>query len=234
MKILALIPARGGSKRLPGKNIRELGGKPLITWSIQLAREIPEVCDTLVSTDCSDIAAISRNEGALVPWLRPENLSTDTATSVEAALHGLDWYESAYGPVDGVMLLQPTSPFRNLRRIQEAISLFESDGSSPVVSVSTAPAQPVHPAWCFFIKQGSLVPVLDWEKMRYPYQDFDPVFVLNGSVYLIAPDVLRRDRTFVPPNSRPILMTDAEESLDIDTDFEWGLAQEIVSRSPAV
>ena len=230
MKILALILARGGSKRLPGKNIRELGGKPLIAWSIEVARKIPEVCDTLVSTDCSDIAAVSRNEGALVPWMRPENLSIDTATSVEAALHGLDWYESTHGSVDGLMLLQPTSPFRKLRRIQEAISLFESDRDSPVVSVS---AVPIHPAWCFFVNQGSLVPVLDWEKMQCRSQDLDPAYILNGSIYLIAPDVLRRDRTFVPQNSRPVIMTEADESLDIDTDIEWRVAQEIVRRSLA-
>ena len=93
MKILALITARKGSKRLPGKNNRLLGGKPLIIWSIDVAKGIPEICDVLVSTDDSEIAEISRNAGAFVPWLRPSNIATDNATSEEVALHAIDWYE---------------------------------------------------------------------------------------------------------------------------------------------
>lgn len=91
MRILALIAARGGSKRLPGKNIRVLGGKPLIVWSIDAARGIPEICDILVSTDDPAIAAVCSEAGAYVPWLRPEGLATDTASSVDVALHALDW-----------------------------------------------------------------------------------------------------------------------------------------------
>jgi CMP-N-acetylneuraminic acid synthetase len=91
MRILVLIPARGGSKRLPGKNIKLLGGKPLINWSIESILGISAVCDILVSTDDSEIAEIARQAGASVPWLRPANLSTDTASTVDVALHTLDW-----------------------------------------------------------------------------------------------------------------------------------------------
>ena len=93
MRILALITARGGSKRLPGKNIRSLGGKPLIVWSINIAKDIAEVVDILVSTDDTEIAEIAKNAGALVPWLRPSELATDTASSVDVFLHALKWYE---------------------------------------------------------------------------------------------------------------------------------------------
>lgn len=100
MRILALITARGGSKRLPGKNIRVLGGKPMIAWSIDVARGTPEICDILVTTDDPAIATVCAEAGALVPWLRPAELATDTASSVDAALHALDCYEAEKGVVD--------------------------------------------------------------------------------------------------------------------------------------
>ena len=108
MRILALIAARGGSKRLPGKNMRLLGGKPLIIWSIDVAKNIPDICDILVSTDDPAIAAVCTEAGAYVPWLRPAELSTDTASPVDVALHALDWYRAKKGSVDGLLLLQPT------------------------------------------------------------------------------------------------------------------------------
>jgi CMP-N-acetylneuraminic acid synthetase len=113
VKILALIPARGGSKRLPGKNIRILQEKPLIVWSIEVAKGIPEICDILVSTNDLAILSVCKEAGALVPWLRPASLATDEASSIDVAIHALDWYESEKGAIDGVMLLQPTSPFRS-------------------------------------------------------------------------------------------------------------------------
>ena len=128
MKILALILARGGSKRLPGKNIRILGGKPLIVWSLDVAQDIAEICTTLVSTDDLEIAKVCKEAGALVPWLRPAELSTDTAGSVDAALHALDWYEKEYGMVDGILLLQPTSPFRTKETVRKGIELFKENG----------------------------------------------------------------------------------------------------------
>ena len=114
MKILALVTARGGSVRLPGKNLRQLGGKPLINWSIEIAQDIPEICEILVSTDNESIADISREAGALVPWLRPQEVSTNEPSSVDVALHTLNWYEAEKGIVDGLLLLQPTSPFRSV------------------------------------------------------------------------------------------------------------------------
>ena len=137
MKILALILARGGSKRLPGKNIRCLGGKPLIVWSIDVTKHIPEICDILVSTDDPAIAAVSKGAGALVPWLRPPELATDTATSVDAALHALDWYEADKGKVDGLLLLQPTSPFRTKETVMRGIAFFKNHNNLQVLKQLT-------------------------------------------------------------------------------------------------
>lgn len=143
MKILALILGRGGSKRLPGKNIRLLGGKPLIVWSIDVAKYIPEICDILVSTDDPAIQAVSKESEALVPWLRPADLATDTSSSVDAALHALDWYEAENGAVDGILLLQPTSPFRTKETVRRGLALFKKNNHKTVLGISHTHAHPM-------------------------------------------------------------------------------------------
>ena len=139
MRILVVITARGGSKRLPGKNIRILGEKPLIIWSIDVAKDIPEICDILVSTDDTAIASICTEAGALVPWLRPAELATDTANSIDVVLHALDWYETEKGAVDGILLLQPTSPFRTKKTVLRGIELFSKNEQQPVLGVLRFP-----------------------------------------------------------------------------------------------
>ena len=129
MKILVLILARGGSKRLPNKNILKLGKKHLINWSIDFAKKIPFVCDILVSTDSKKIGLIAKKRGALVPWMRSKKLSLDISKSYPAALHAINWYENKIKKVDGVMFLQPTSPFRRLKTINKCISIFKKNKS---------------------------------------------------------------------------------------------------------
>ena len=194
MKILALIPARGGSKRLPRKNIRTLGGKPLVVWSIDVAKDIPEICDILVSTDDPAIAAVCTDAGALVPWLRPAELATDTASSANVALHALNWYETANGAVDGLLLLQPTSPFRSKGTLLKGIDLFVRHGQQPVLGVSPAQA---HPSWIFTIECDCLVPLLKEHGLETRSQDLPPAYVVNGSFYLISPAELRQGRSFL-------------------------------------
>jgi CMP-N,N'-diacetyllegionaminic acid synthase len=143
MRILVLIPARGGSKRLPDKNIRLLGGSPLIVWSINVAKNIPEICDTLVSTDSHEIAEIARNAGATVPWLRPSEMATDSASTTDVCLHALEWYENKHGKVDGLLLLQPTSPFRSRDTILRGIELFRLHKHCSVIGVCAAESHPM-------------------------------------------------------------------------------------------
>lgn len=229
MKILALIPARGGSKRLPGKNIRLLGGKPLIAWSIDVVKCIPEICDILVSTDDAAIAAVSKEAGALVPWLRPAELSTDTASSIDVALHALDWYEAEKGTVDGLLLLQPTSPFRTTDTVKRAVAMFEKEhGRHPVVSVSPASC---HPAWCFRRTDDGIEPFLGWDAIGGRSQDLEPAWTLNGAVYLIAPVVLRTAPTFVTQAAQILTMNNLKEGMDIDTSSDFELCEEMLSNS---
>ncbi len=223
MKILALIPARGGSKRLPGKNVKALGGLPLIAWSIRAARE-SGVCDeVMVSTDDPLIAELAVRHGAFVPGLRPAELASDTATSVDVALHALDVYEAQGKPVDGLLLLQPTSPFRTAESIRQAVALFAGGaGRRPVVSLSPAAS---HPAWCFRTTPEGLSPFLGWEAISKRSQDLEPAWTLNGAIYLVPPERLRAERSFLGAEALPLLMDDPREAIDIDTPADWALAE---------
>lgn len=222
MRILALIPARGGSKRVPNKNIRELGGKPLINWSIEAVQGIPEIVDILVSTDSPAIADVARAAGALVPWLRPAELSTDTATSIDVCFHALDWYEREKGPVDGLLLLQPTSPFRSRNTIENGIALFRNTGGRTVIGF--APAES-HPLWCFHIRNNEIQPFMDWSGVALRSQDLPPAWVISGSFYLADPAILRSQGSYLVKDVVPLPVSDKIESLDIDTELDWALAE---------
>lgn len=221
MKILAIVPARGGSKRLPGKNIKLLGGRPLIAWTIDAARQSGVIDDVVVSTDDVAIADTARKFAGSVPGLRPAHLATDTASSFDVVMQVLDEYEAAHGAVDGVMLLQPTSPFRSSESIRRAVLLFQQDVSRSVVSVAIASS---HPAWCFKLDGDMLTPFLGWESLSKRSQDLEPAYTLDGSIYLLAPDVLRQQQRFVGPGTVPLVITDGRESLDIDTPEDWDIA----------
>lgn len=226
MRILALITARGGSKRLPGKNIRSLGGKPLIVWSINIAKDISDVVDILVSTDDKDIAGIAKSAGALVPWLRPPELATDTASSVDVCMHALNWYEKENGKIDGMMLLQPTSPFRRRINVLRGIELFCSHQQRPVVSISEAKS---HPMRCFGIENGALHPFIkEGGGLEMRSQDMPPAYVVNGAFYLISPEEFRKRRLFCTENALPLITSAPEEGIDIDTEWDWKLAENII------
>ena len=226
MRILALITARGGSKRLPGKNIRPLGGKPLIVWSIDVAKNISDICDILISTDDPTIAAACKEAGAFVPWLRPAELATDTASSVDAVLHALDWYEAEKGAVDGLVLLQPTSPFRTKETMQRGIELFVQNGLQSVLGVSLTHS---HPMWTLKMEGDYLVPFMQELGVGTRSQDLPSAYVANGSFYLISPSELRACRSFMGSKIVPLFIESKQEALDIDTEWDFKLAEFIVA-----
>ena len=227
MKILALIPARGGSKRLPGKNVRLLAGKPLINWSIDVARQLPGLCDILVSTDDENIAGIARTAGAAVPWLRPAELATDSASSVDVALHALDWYEKAKGKVDGLLLLQPTSPFRQAGDLARGIEWFTTHPNISIVGFSPSP---VHPEFCFSVDGSVLRPFIP--RSNWTSVSTVPAYTINGAFYLISPDNLRTHRTFILENTFPLIMDGLAQRIDIDTELDRRLAELICREQP--
>lgn len=227
MKILTLIAARGGSKRIPDKNVRLLGGRPLISWSIDIARDLPEVVDVLVSTDSLSIAEIAIASGALAPWLRPANLATDTSSSVDVALHALRCYEAEKGAVDGLLLLQPTSPFRRRESLLRGIELFRKGGPRPVIGVSTAAS---HPLWCFRVEGDEMAPFVHGGGLHLRSQDLQPAYAVNGAFYLVSPEILRTTQSFFNDHMIPLIMDELGESVDIDTEQDWQQAEMMLAR----
>lgn len=217
--ILAIIPARGGSKRLPGKNLRLLNGKPLIAWTIEAAIGISDIRELLVSTDDEAIASVARLVGAHVPWLRPAVLATDSATSVDVAIHALDRFEADNGRVSGVLLLQPTSPFRTKDAIRAGIDLYLHNDRQPVLGVS--PIR-IDPSWTYRVVDGALSPFAGGQE---PVAGRFPDVVVNGAFYLVSPEHLRTHRSFTGPRTIPLLFESEVESLDIDTPLDFALAE---------
>ena len=229
MKILALIPARGSSKRLPGKNVRPLGGKPLIEWSIEAARSMREVSAIVVSTDDPGIATIALRAGASVPGLRPAALATDTASTVDVAVHALAQHESEHGPVNGVLLLQPTSPFRSRARMQAGLSLFAQRPECSVVGVSSAST---HPLWCLRLDGGKLQPFVEGGGLHLRSQDLPPAYTVNGAFYLVPADTLRNSHSLYAPETLPLIMESPAELIDIDTEQDWQRAEQLLAKLP--
>ncbi|WP_460116802.1 acylneuraminate cytidylyltransferase family protein [Pseudomonas sp. S2_C03] len=227
MKILAIIPARGGSKRLVGKNIKILGGRPLIAWTIEAALQSGVVTDVIISTDDMATAAIAREFGGNVLNIRPAHLATDTASSFDVVTHVLNEYEFANGSVDGVMLLQPTSPFRTAESIQRAVLQFRKDTSRSIVSVASASS---HPAWCFKLEGDTMTPFLGWDNLSKRSQDLEPAYTLTGSIYLLSPKLLREQKGFLGLNTIPLVITSNTESLDIDTPEDWSVAERVLEQ----
>lgn len=228
MKILALITARGGSKRIPGKNTKVLGGKCLIVWSIDIVKNISDICDILVSTDDQGIANVAQQAGAIVPWLRPANLANDTALSVDVALHALDFYELKNGKIDGLLLLQPTSPFRSRQTVLRGIEMFRQNQDQAVIGVSPAHS---HPLWCFKVNGREMKPFINDCALSLRSQDLPPAYEVNGAFYLIGPNELRTNKSFYKAGMAPLVMDDRQESLDIDTEWDWKVAESVLNVS---
>ena len=216
---LALIPARAGSRRVPGKNTKLLGGKPLATWTFEAALAAQRLGRVLLSTDDAALADMARAANISV-LERPADLAGDHATSVDVALHALD-HERSSGRDWGVLcLLQPTSPFRAEGRIDEGLAKLAGASDANAVVGAVTPAH--HPLHCLTQSaDGHLEAVADPAKPARS-QDFPPAWALTGSFYAILSTALREYRTFVPPKCLPIACDAPGEAIDIDwpEDFE--------------
>jgi len=227
MRILALVPARSGSKRVPNKNTRLLGGKPLIVWTIEAAQGISEICDILVSTDSVEIQSISSKAGAIAPWIRPSDLSTDHATSIDVAIHALDKYENEYGEVDGLLLLQPTSPFRTKEYIRDGIRRYLVGGGNSVIGVSPVRE---HPSWMATIENDQIKLFVNRETSNLDSSMPRSLYVINGSFYLSSPLTLRTRYSFFSDVTSPLICDSIIESIDIDTEAEIEFAKLLLEK----
>jgi CMP-N,N'-diacetyllegionaminic acid synthase len=194
-KVLILVTARGGSKGLPGKNIRSLLGKPLIAWSIEAGLSAPSTDELVVSTDDEGIAQVARAAGARVPFMRPAELAGDNASSIDVVLHAINWLTAADEHYDVVVLLEPTSPLRESVDIEAALELMAEQHAGAVVSVCRA--ESLHPAFMYRRNaDGRLQPFLERQPTGLRRQEIEPLYFLEGTVYASRIDVLRARRSF--------------------------------------
>jgi CMP-N-acetylneuraminic acid synthetase len=216
MSIVAIIPARGGSKVVPRKNLVSISGRPLIAYAIDAARTAACVDRVLISTDDSEIADVGRGLGADVPFLRPPELADDMAPMLGVLRHALEWLESEGVAVEALVLLQPTSPLRTSRHVEEAVALFRSTPASSVVSVVEVPHQ-FNPISVMKLSgQGTLTPFLEDQAVVTRRQDKPKAYARNGPAVLVChPDTLRSGELY-GSSCQPYLMSE-EDSLDIDT-----------------
>jgi N-acylneuraminate cytidylyltransferase len=227
VKTLAIIPARGGSKRLPGKNTRSFLGVPLIGWSIRFAQAIDRFDKIVVSTDSEEIARTSRSAGIDVPYLRPAALASDVATSADVVLDILARERQNRLSYDIIALLQPTSPVREPSRWSEAFARIERDDCDAVIGV--APANP-HPFHIFHWQEGGkLRPFGQPQGLQLRSQDFPPAVYVAGNMYLIRSAVLEAGRSFFPQRTVGVLCDQPCEAFDIDTEADW-IAAEALAR----
>jgi len=219
-KILGVITARGGSKRLPGKNIKPLAGKPLIAHTIETALDSCCFCEVLVSTDSMEIATISKKYDAVVPGLRPSHLAQDDSASIDVVLDLLK--RDQYKDVDAVMLLQPTSPFRTVDTIKLAISKLTASVDS-VISVSKVLVDPSH----FYRLDGDNV--LQKPSAIANSSLEHQLWCSNGCIYLTKKEILVKCKNFYGDVAQGLFINDIE-AIDINTKLEWMLAESIATK----
>jgi len=219
-KICGLIPARGGSKGIPRKNIKVLAGKPLIAWTIEQALASGSLDSVVVTTDDEEIAEVARRYGAAVPFLRPPELARDDTPSLDPVLHAMDRLTDH----DALVLLQPTSPLRTAGDIDGCVELALSRELDSVVSVCE-PGK--HPMWMYRMdKEQHLSRLIEGPEYTRR-QDLPLVYAVNGALYFSDFAWLRRTRKFVTADSVGYVMP-AERSIDLDTPLDWRLAEAIL------
>lgn len=224
---LAIIPARGGSKRLPRKNVLDLSGKPLIAWSIEAGLKSKYIDKVIVTSDDDEILSISKKYKAET-ILRPEELANDTATTFDAIKHTIDNLEQ----YDYIVLLQPTSPLRNQNHINEAIELFEEKKADAVVSVCEMDHSPL---WSNVLPEdGNMNNFLGNEIKNRRSQDLEKYYRINGAVYICKTEILLREGSFFLKNNIFAYKMDRKSSIDIDEEIDFQIAMAIQKNKIAI
>jgi len=223
---VGIVPARGGSKGIPGKNLKPVAGKPLIAWTIETALAATMLDRVIVSTDSPEIADLARRYGAETPFMRPAELAQDDTSGVAPVLHAVHWLAENEGyHADLIMVLQPTSPLRIPADIDRAIELACEKKADAVVSVAPVEA---HPYW---MKQrdrdGRITDFMNPDQPIERRQDLPELYALNGAIYLVRRDVLMEQETFYTDNTFSLVMP-VERSLDVDNPWDLYLADLIL------
>ena len=197
-KVLFIIPARGGSKGLPKKNIKVIAGKPLIAWSVEAAKQAADIIgdsDVIVSTDSSEIADVAKKYGAETPFIRPNELSNDTAASVDVVLHALNFMEERGKKYDYIALIEPTSPQRDEHDLINAYNqLINTEGAESIVGISKT--ESCHPLFLTKLNKNFLEPYENKAYKVYRRQEIDNVYFFEGSMYISKVESLKQRKNF--------------------------------------
>lgn len=222
--VIAIISARGGSKGIPKKNIKKLGDKPLIAYTIEEALKSKYLDHVFVSTEDLEIAEISKAYGAQVID-RPSALAEDTSKAVDVILHAVEYLEEEGIHPQIIVLLQPTSPLRNTADIDAAVKLFLDNECDSVISV----CEPDHsPFWCFTFSGRYLQPLFDKKYDNIRRQDLQKVVMPNGAIYISSPESIRKLDGFYGDRTIPYCMP-SERSIDIDTPLDFAIVEMLIS-----
>ena len=230
-QILAIIPARGGSRGIPRKNIKDLAGKPLIAYTIEEAKKSGYLDRIVVSTDDEEIGEVAKRYGGEVPFLRPKELAGDETPDLPVFLHALKWLKENrdYVP-DLVVHLRPTSPLREAEHVDEAIELLEGDKSADSVRGVCTPTQNPFKMWQ--IKEGYMEPLVGSKKFKEPYntprQLLPVVYWQNGHIEVIRYETIMKKHSMTGDKILPYIM-DQEYSVDIDSNLSIKLAEVILN-----
>ncbi|MCO5113694.1 MAG: acylneuraminate cytidylyltransferase family protein [Bdellovibrionaceae bacterium] len=222
--ILALITARGQSKGIPRKNIKQLGKHPLIAWTIEAAKKSKYLDDIVLSTDDNEIAAIAEQYGCKVPFIRPNHLALDTSTSMDVILHALEEVNKQY---DYLLLLQPTSPFRSYQDINGIIETTIDQNALMSVSVIK---QRKPPQYSFMICDNKLKQIIP-STTQLRRQDFPLTYEHNGSLYLSDTSFLKKEKNYLNNKIIPFIMEGLGASVDLDTMDDWLYAEFLIEKN---
>ncbi|UVT16853.1 MAG: acylneuraminate cytidylyltransferase family protein [Nitrospira sp.] len=221
--VLGLIPARAGSKRAPKKNLRWIGGRPLIAWTIEEARKSRYIDRLILSSEDDEIIAVAKEWGCEVPFKRPPELATDEAQGIEPVLHALHVMQG----FDVIVLLQPTSPLRIVDDIDQCIEKCVYDDAPCVVSIAQVDK---NPGWMYTLEGTNRIrPLLKGKDASTPYVP-DPVYALNGAVYVADVNWLKKSKSFLTDETVGMIMP-KERSLDIDTELDFRILHALVPRN---
>lgn len=228
-KVLGLISARGGSKGLPGKNIRMLAGRPLIVHTIEAALNAANVDRVVVSTDSHEIAAIARMAGAEVPFVRPAELARDDTPSLPVSQHAVAWLRDKEGwACDILAELPPVAPLRTSQDIDASLAMLIETGADSVISLCAVEGA-YHPYWMKRIDNDRVIPLMDLPREYTRRQDLPPVYRRNGAIIAVWAKVLMEHGTYYGREIRGYMMPD-ERSIDIDNELDFAVAETLLDR----
>lgn len=226
-RVLGLIPARGGSKGIPRKNIRALGGRPLLEYTARSALAAARLARVVLSTDDAEVAEVGRRCGLDVPFLRPAELAKDATASLAVVQHALRWLEARGDRYDAVSLLEPTTPFRAQDEIDACIALLEDSGADAAVTVRRVPDE-FNPHWTYVPDAHGGLRLSTGEANPVPRrQDLPPAYHRDGSVYVTRRDVVL-ERNSLYGDRLVGYVVDSRPWINIDTPTDWARAEELL------